>query len=470
VTQRGLRATWSTTQTHDRDGSGRREPACWTHADGVRSTVIYARGHVRRLAPVLPTPTGLPHDHLVAGHDRRVGVPSRRGPPESTLNTTAALSRTAEADIAAAEAADAVGVALRAQGPDRSCDLAVVFVSQEHHEHLASVAAAVEARLEPGVLLGAVAQGVIGPDHEVGSGPAVSVWAASGMSGSLQPFRAWTLRPSGGGLAVAGWPDTAPDDVTLVLADPASFPASQVLDRVGEQRPGHVVVGGLVTGGPGRAGLLLDDRVHEDGAVGVVLHGAAIGAVVSQGCRPVGEPLTVTGAVRDRVLELGGEPATSRLQELLEQVDDTDRALLRGGGLHLGVVVHEARDAYRTGDFLVRGVLGIEPASGALTIGDTVEVGRTVQFHVRDAASASAELQHRLTSIEGVAGGLLFSCTGRGARLFGEPDHDLAAVRARVRGGVAGAFCAAEIGPVGARSYVHAFTASVAAFGHPSGA
>ena len=346
----------------------------------------------------------------------------------------------------------------------------MVFVSPEHHAHLADVAAAIEARLEPGVLLGAVAHGVIGPTEEVESGYAVSVWGASLPGGYVQPFRAWTMRPAGGGMAVAGWPDTGPDDVTIVLADPASFPISEVLERLGDQRPGHAVVGGLVTGGPDRARYLLDDRVHEDGAVGIVLRDAAVGALVSQGCRPVGEPLTVTGAVRDRVIELGGEPATVRLQELLSQVDDVDRALLRGGGLHLGVVVNEARDAYRTGDFLVRGVLGVEPESGALTIGDLVEVGQTVQFHLRDGDSASAELQARLARLEALPGALLFSCTGRGARLFGRPDHDVAAVGAHVAGGVAGAFCAGEIGPVGDRSYLHAFTASVATFGHPGGA
>jgi small ligand-binding sensory domain FIST len=403
---------------------------------------------------------------VCGGYDVPVGATIS----ETILNTAAALSRTAEAGLAAAEAADAVGVALHARDPKAACDLVVVFVSREHHEALVSVAAAIEARLEPGVLLGAVAQGVIGPDAEVESGPAVSVWGASLRDGTVQPFRAWTLRPSDGGLAVAGWPDTGPDDMTIVLADPASFPASEVLERLGDQRPGHLVIGGLVTGGPGRAHYLLDDRVHDDGAVGVVIRGATVGAVVSQGCRPVGEPLTVTGAVRDRVLELGGAPATTRLQELLDQVDDADRALLRGGGLHLGVVVQDARDTYRTGDFLVRGVLGVEPASGALTIGDLVEVGRTVQFHVRDATSASAELHARLATVDGAAGGLLFSCTGRGEQLFGRSDHDITAVRERVRGGVAGAFCAGEIGPVGSRSYVHAFTASVVTFGHPEGA
>jgi small ligand-binding sensory domain FIST len=387
-----------------------------------------------------------------------------------TLNTAAALSRTPEAGLAAAEAADAVGVALRAHDPQATCDLVVVFLSGDHHEQFADAAAAIEARLEPGVLLGAVAQGVIGPGDEVEAGPAVSVWGASLAGGSVQPFRAWTLAPSDGGLAVAGWPDTAPGELTIVLADPASFPASEVLERLGDQRPGHVVVGGLVTGGPGRARYLLDDRVHEDGAVGVVVRDAAVGALVSQGCRPVGEPLTVTSSVRDRVIELGGEPATARLQELLSEVDDTDRALLRGGGLHLGVVVNEARGAYRTGDFLVRGVRGIEPESGALTIGDLVEVGQTVQFHLRDGDSASTELHARLEPLDDMAGALLFSCTGRGKRLFGRPDHDVTAVGSHVVGGVAGAFCAGEIGPVGSRSYVHAFTASVATFGHPGGA
>ena len=380
------------------------------------------------------------------------------------MRVAAALSRTEEADLAAAEAADAVGVALGSA----SADLAVVLVSAEHAEDLAAVSAAVETRLEPEVLIGAAAQGVLGPDEEVEVGPAVVVWCADLGPGRAVPFRSWALRPQRGGIAVAGWPQTSPGELTLVLADPFSFPMADVARRVGRDRPERPIIGGLVTPGQGRSRLLLDGRVHEDGVVGVVLQDVPTSTVVSQGCRPVGEPLTVTAVDRNRILELAGAPATDRLRELLDAADPVDREQMERGGLQIGLVVDEVRDDYVPGDFLVRGVLGVDPDAGVITVGDLVEVGQTVQFQVRDAASAHDDLQARLATTSPAAGGLLFTCNGRGQGLFGEPDHDLHQVRAAVQGPIAGAFCSGELGPVGRASHLHSFTASVLVLGGPS--
>jgi small ligand-binding sensory domain FIST len=372
------------------------------------------------------------------------------------VRCAAALSHTSDADLAAAEAADAAAVEL-----GTACDLAVVFVGADQADALEAVGAAVAARLAPTVVVGATAQGVIGPGVEVESGPAVAVFAAAG-DGGWQPFRAWAMRPPEGGMLVAGWPDTRPGDLTLVLADPFSFPATEVAARLGRERPHQPLVGGLVTGGPGHSALLLDGRVHTDGAVGVVLRGLDVDGLVSQGCRPVGSPLTVTAAQHDRILELGGEPATHRLHELLAEVSDEDRERLQRGGLQIGLVVDEVRDDYGPGDFLVRGVRGIDPDAGALVITDLAQVGQTVQFQVRDAAAADQDLDARLQGRDPAAGALLFTCNGRGRALFGHADHDVRAVETRLGAPVAGAFCAGEIGPVGAGSYVHGFTASLA--------
>jgi len=381
------------------------------------------------------------------------------------VHTAAALSRTPEAGLAAAEAADAAAVGLIDDAGALPCHLAVVFASPDHADAVGDVVAAVESRLEPQVMIGAVAQGVIGPDEEVENGCAVVVWAAHLPTGHLDVFRSWSVRSSDGGLAVAGWPDTRPGDVTLVLADPYSYPMAEVLGRIGAQRPGHVVTGGLVTGGTDRSRLILDGSVHADGAVGVVMRDVEVASVVSQGCRPVGTPLTITAGERNRILGLGGVPALDRLREVLQAADPDDRALLEGGGLQVGLVADEVRDDYDTGDFVVRAVLGVDREEGALTIGDLARVGRTVQFQVRDAGSAHDDLVARFAPVGPAAGGLLFSCNGRGQRLFGTRDHDLEVVAGQVRGAVAGAFCAGEIGPVGARSYVHGLTACVAVFG-----
>ncbi len=385
------------------------------------------------------------------------------------MRSAAALSRTREAGLAAAEAADAAGVALGKPAEVAGTPLAVVLATPDHAEAAGDLLAAVEARLEPQVLLGAIAQGVIGPGEEVEEGSAVVVWTARLPGGHIEPFRTWAVRPPEGGLAVAGWPDTRPGDLTLVLADPYSYPMPEVLGRLGDQRPGHLTVGGLVSGGAGRSRLLLDDRVHEDGAVGVVLRDVEVAPVVSQGCRPVGEPLTITAGERNRILTLGGEPALDRLRAVLAEADEADRLLLQRGGLHVGMVADEVRDDYDTGDFVVRGLLGVDPEQGSLSIGDLARVGHTVQFQVRDAASAHTDLVERLADVGPAAGGLLFSCNGRGHGLFGRRDHDVSVVESRLGVPVAGAFCAGEVGPVGRRSYVHGFTASLAVFGDHRG-
>lgn len=375
------------------------------------------------------------------------------------MRVAASLSRTPEGPLAAAEAADAVAATL-----DDVCDLAVVFVRPEHAADLEGIGLAVEARLEPAVMVGAVAQGVVGPGREIESGPGVVVWGARLPGADLHPFRAWTVRSHDARMAVAGWPDTGAADVVLVLADALSFPAAEVAVRLDERGDAATLTGGAVTGGAGASRFLLDGVVHDDGAVGVVLRGLDVVAAVSQGCRPVGEPLTVTRVDRNRILELGGVPAAARLQEVLVSLDAEERDLLEHGGLQVGLVVDEVRDAYATGDFLVRGVLAVDPERGSVTVGDLPRIGQTIQFQVRDAVTASSDLAATLAGLEPAAGTLLFTCTGRGRGLFGEADHDVRAVEAQLGGAVAGAFCAGELGPVGGRSHLHGFSASLLCF------
>ena len=417
------------------------------------------------------------------------------------MRTAAALSTTAEAGVAAAEAADAVAAKLAGpgagtvgasgaelagpgplppKGPPR-CDLVLVTVTAEHHDQLGDVLAAVEARLEPGALLGAVAAGVVGPGTEVEEGPGVAVWALAAPGGWVQPFRAWTLRPRKGGVTVAGWPDTEPDDVILLLADPNSFPAAQLTERMAERRPGLRILGGMVTGGAGRARLAVDGQVHEEGAVGVILRDVPVTTEVSTACRPIGRPITVTDALGDAVLGLAGEPATAYLDRLLSGLGPEDLDLLERGGLQLGIVVDEVADAYGSGDFLLRGVLGIDADRGAITVGDHVAPGTTVQFHLRDPVQAGVDLTARLRRLgtrpgeessgdpggSRPAGALLFTCLGRGRGLFGVPDHDARAVADHLGVDVGGARCDGELGPHGTRSVLHGFSAVVVAFGAP---
>jgi small ligand-binding sensory domain FIST len=193
--------------------------------------------------------------------------------------------------------------------------------------------------------------------------------------------------------------------------------------------------------------------------------GVKIDTVVSQGCRPIGNPYVVTRAERNVIYELAGRPALERLLEMASSgsIPEGDVALVNQG-LHLGQVIDEHRDRFERGDFLVRNVLGADRENGAIAVGDVVEVGRTVQFHVRDAGTADEDLRLALGGRGEAAGALLFTCNGRGQRLFGEPDHDAGVFDEQVGAPVAGFFAAGEFGPVGGRTFVHGFTASLALF------
>jgi small ligand-binding sensory domain FIST len=125
----------------------------------------------------------------------------------------------------------------------------------------------------------------------------------------------------------------------------------------------------------------------------------------------------------------------------------------------------EYADRHEQGDFLVRGVVGVDADTGALAIGDVVETGQTVRFQVRDGEAADSGLIDLVREFDlgPVEGALLFSCNGRGRAMFATSDHD---VRALSRfGSVGGFFADGEIGPVGGRNHVHGFTASILAFG-----
>jgi small ligand-binding sensory domain FIST len=100
-------------------------------------------------------------------------------------------------------------------------------------------------------------------------------------------------------------------------------------------------------------------------------------------------------------------------------------------------------------------------------LGDTVRVGQTVRFFIRDAVSADADLRRALGTLGRVqaAGALLFTCNGRGSNMFPDPDHDASLVaEALGTRDLAGFFCGGEIGPIGGKAFLHGFTATLAVF------
>jgi small ligand-binding sensory domain FIST len=368
-------------------------------------------------------------------------------------------------------AEEALQQAMKLLAPNR-VHLGFLFMSPHHAIAADDVLGAILPKLGSATLLGCTSQGTVGGEQEIEQGPALSLWLAQLDGARIHPFEL-AVQSTPDGEAVVGLPlITEPMRAMILLADPYTFPTQTVLESLNTDYPRLPVLGGQISGrGPGQNLLILNGTARTSGAVGVLLGGNVnVSPLVSQGCKPIGEPFVVTGVQGNIIWELGGKPPLHRLRETLERLSPEERAMA-SQNLQLGVVIDERTVDPKPGDFLIRGVLQADPQTGAMSVGEALTLGQTVQFQMRDAATADADLkgllEDRLDSGKGSppAGALMFTCNGRGLGLFGAPDHDVAALRSAFAGlPVAGMFCGGEIGPIGGVNFLHGFTASVALF------
>lgn len=388
--------------------------------------------------------------------------------PHSEMSWVSALSQRIHGLEALEEALSTLQGGLQAEP-----DLVLFFATPHHLPSFRSLGRRLRQRFPSARLLGCTARGVIGAQREAERREALSLTVAVLPDVRVRPvFLASGTRPDPGwadGLAPA---DDPPSHFVL-LPEPFSCDPRGVLRSLRARWPHAMPVGGLTSGanGPGESALLLDDRVHVEGLVGVALSGnLEMHSIVAQGARPLGEPMIVTRARNNIVYELNVGLPTEALQRLYRTLSPRDQQRCHTS-LLLGVERTDKRADHGPGDFLIGDVLGMDPARGAMALSRAVPPFRAVQFHLRDADAAASELRRQLHGLsEGVRrrvrGGIMFSCTGRGEGLFGEADHDTALV-SRHLGTIpmGGLFCSGEIGPVGDRSYVHGYTAVLGLFG-----
>jgi small ligand-binding sensory domain FIST len=340
----------------------------------------------------------------------------------------------------------------------------------EHRDAAEDVAALLGERFPAAAVIGCTAEGVISGARELEHGVAISVLAAFLPDTRVIPFGLRFDDDAVPGQEYTGWPDDiSPDAQMLMLCDPFSFPAAHLAAQMNDQRPGTLIIGGIASGGhsPGETRLFYGGQVFTDGAVAAAISGRVrLRPVVSQGCRPIGSPTTVTRADRNIIFELGGESPVEQINDIWKKASPAERALMANGPLFLGRCVNPNKMDFERDDFVVRNVSGADPQKGFIAVGDIVDVGETVQFHVRDPELADEDLRDRLEHFGARAAGvLLFCCNGRGTNMFNEADHDASAFSTTL-GGVplAGFFANGELGPLGGRNFLHVFTAAAAVF------
>jgi small ligand-binding sensory domain FIST len=388
-----------------------------------------------------------------------------------------------------AATADAVREAvavLRADLGVAAPDLVLAFASPHHGGDYERIPELVARELPGALLCGCTGGGIIGSGHEVEGGPALSLTAASLPGVDLVPLyfapdatsseddddedEERAPDPSAWRARVGVPPEREPG--FLLLPDPFTCDVQALITALDAAYPSSPKVGGLASGGvrPGQNALFLADDAVGAGAVGVALHGdVAVDTIVAQGCRPIGVPCAVTRCEENAIIELDGKPALEVVRSLYESLPPADRELLRHS-LFLGLEMREGSIEFREGELLVRNIIGSVPEAGAIVVAAHVHTYQVVQFLLRDAATATHDLERQLdaygrSGASAPAGALLFSCLGRGEGLFGRADHDTDLFHQRVgRVPLGGFFCNGEIGPVGGSTFLHGYTSSFGLF------
>ncbi|WP_017651374.1 FIST signal transduction protein [Fortiea contorta] len=364
-------------------------------------------------------------------------------------------------------------------------DLGLVFISSAFASEYSRLLPLLAEKLSVSVLVGCSGGGVIGTTtdgqtQELEAEAALSLTLAHLPGVDLQVFHIISEELPDLDSSPDAWVDLigvppSPTPQFILLCSSFSSGINDLLQGLDFAYPGSVTVGGQASAGgmSGRTALFCSDThnglcsgMYREGTLGLALSGnIVLETIVAQGCRPIGKPLQVTKAERNIILELDEQVPLVVLRDVIANLSEKERMLAQHS-LFVGVAMDGFKLALHQGDFLIRGILGVDPSAGAIAIGDRVRPGQRLQFHLRDAEASAEDLelllqqyQHQRETESSALGALMFSCVGRGEGLYGQPNFDSELFRRYIKDiPVGGFFCGGEIGPIGGNTFIHGYT------------
>lgn len=354
-------------------------------------------------------------------------------------------------------------------------DLLVVFFSPHFRSRALELSKLLREQFRPQTLIGCSTAGVITTGRELEEGAGISVLAGHLPGVTLTPLAITRDDLPSPDVGPGAWHERLgvppePRPSFLVLCDPASSDPSGLLQGLDFAYPGSCTIGGLASDAASNA-LLLDEQVLSGGTILLALSGnVVLEPIVAQGCRPIGAPQRITACEHNLLLELSGNRPTQVLEEIYEELAESDQEEFLHRSLHLGVAATGLLEEGVEPEYLIRNVLGADPRRGVLAIGAALRSGQQVRFHLRDAEAARGDLSAQIERYQSAsreelpAGAILFACAGRGSHLFGEPHQDAMTFASGVGVPLAGFFCAGEIGPVGGNTSLLGYTSSFGVF------
>lgn len=366
---------------------------------------------------------------------------------------------------AAEEAAERARSGLGGERPD----WCIAFVTAEHAQRLPSLLSTLAASAGTPYLCGCSAAGVLAEGVEVEEGPALAVLAVVSDRVRATPF----LFHDDGDLGLTAGirigqrlsGSRATEDLVLLWPDPHRVRPDRLLQGLDAALPGVPVAGGAASQGGGEGGTFqfCGAEAARGAVAGIRLGGQFRHQVdLTQGCRPLSEPLVVTRSHENLILEVEGQPAL----EVLRQRAPADM-LESGGWMHQLFVglLPDAEAGGHPGAYLIRAIVAADADTGVLAVADDIEEGQNILFALREPRSARSNLEQMVERVRSRQGdlshrfGLYFNCLGRGRSLYGKEGVDAAILQEAFPGlPLLGFSCNAEIAPLHGANHLLTYT------------
>jgi small ligand-binding sensory domain FIST len=330
-----------------------------------------------------------------------------------------------------------------AQLGEGAASLGFLYVTDLLSDHLGDILALFRGKTAVPHWVGTVGLGICASGREYLDEPAIAA-----MVGDFEPD---SIRVFSGIASVADVDNVelkcggATPNFAIVHADPYNRHVADLVNKLAGKVESGFLVGGLTSSR--RDNLQVADGVVEGGLSGVTFaDSVTVATRLTQGCSPIGPKRVITTCQQNVIISLDGRPALDVFKEDIGEAGARDLNRL-GGHIFAGLPIAGSD----TGDYLVRNLVGIDPANKLVAIGEMVQPGSSVMFCRRDAKTANEDMTRMLESIrKGLysrpRGGIYYSCLGRGASLFGPNSEELRMVRDTLGDfPLVGFFCNGEI-------------------------
>ena len=353
--------------------------------------------------------------------------------------------------------------------------LCIVFVSSHHKNNYHLIPKLIMEKINPDILIGCSGTGVIGNGIELEGQPGISIAYAELKNEIIKTFYVETNDLPDSDASPNTWEQKLNIPIEkcnaiLLLSDPFTFNTDQLLSGLDYAYPNAIKSGGLISGGGknGDNAIFLNDKIYNSGAVGISFSGnTKFETLVSKGCKPIGNPMIVTKCEDNVIMELDNNKNPLEIIEDLYKENDSRNKYLIRNSLQMGIIMDRIGSISPKENYLIRNILGASEIDGCIEVGEFINEGQIVQFHVKDSETANEELnqliKNRNSDIKNSPpeSVLMFSCLARGNYLFNEYNHETNIVKKIIKNiPITGFFSNGEINQIGDQTFLNGYTSS----------